>query len=106
MARINSVSKKNYLNLFLIRYHNGGMHHHHGSGMGGGFVPTGPSMGMSGVGMGMSSLGLSGHGTLGLGSASSLGIPGHNIPNMSVSYFSWLQIACVKICSYGTQLAE
>jgi hypothetical protein len=43
--------------------------------MGGGFVPSGPHMGMSGVGMGMGSLGLSGHGSLALGSAGSLGIP-------------------------------
>ncbi|OXA51206.1 Transcription factor GATA-3 [Folsomia candida] len=50
-------------------YHNGGMHHHHhhhhGGGMGGGFVPSGPPMSMSSVGMGMSSLGLSGPGSLG-----------------------------------------
>ncbi|XP_035710329.1 GATA-binding factor C isoform X2 [Folsomia candida] len=60
-------------------YHNGGMHHHHhhhhGGGMGGGFVPSGPPMSMSSVGMGMSSLGLSGPGSLGLGSAGSLGLP-------------------------------
>ena len=55
------------------------MHHHHSGTMGGGFVPAGPPMGMSGVGMGMGSLGLSGPGSLGLGGAGSLGLPGHNM---------------------------
>ncbi|OXA51212.1 Transcription factor GATA-3 [Folsomia candida] len=50
-------------------YHNGATygHHHHGGGMGGGFVPPAPPMSMSGVGMGMGSLGhlSSHHGSLG-----------------------------------------
>lgn len=49
--------------------------------MGGGFVPTGPPMGMTGMGMG--SLGLSGPGSLALGSAGSLGLPSQH---MTVSF--------------------